>query len=865
MMLHRLPVLWLLLASPLVHAAELSFERDVRPILKSHCFQCHGEAGVVEGQLDLRLARLMIRGGESGPAIAPGHAADSRLLARIKSGEMPPKGAPLPAKDVAVLEAWIASGAKTAAPEPDDVQQLSDITDEERNYWAFRPIARPAMLTASNPTLVQSPIDAFLLAKLDAEQLTFAPPAERRTLIRRLSYDLRGLPPRPDEVDEYLADDAPDADARLIERFLASPHYGERWGRHWLDAAGYADSDGYTEKDPERPYAWKYRDYVIRSHNANKPFDQFLVEQLAGDELVPPPYANLSADDLDKLIATGFLRTVADGTASGVAVKEAGNAVMTETLKVVSTSLLGLTVGCAECHNHRYDPITQVDYYRLRAIFEPAYNWKAWRAPAARRVSLYTDADRAKAAEIEAEAKAVLDERQKKLDEFLAATFEKQVEKIPEEKRELARAMRALAKKDQTPEHKELLKAHPNLNVNPGTLYLYDPKAANELKEFDKKVAEIRATKPVEDFIDCLTEVTGQNPETVLFHRGDVDQPKQPVTPGELTVLASFAPTLPVDDESLPTTGRRLAYARHLTGGRHPLVARVIVNRVWMHHFGRGLVGSTGDFGVLGERPTHPELLDWLAAEFVDSGWDLKQLHRLILTSTAYRQSTAHTARGDTVDPDNRLLSRQSIRRLEAESVRDALLVVSGQFYDILTGKPVPVMEDDVGQFIVGVENKDGEAKPGAKIPLHGEEFRRSVYVQVRRSRPLGVMEAFDLPTLEPNCTSRATSTVAPQSLMLMNNEFTIDAARQLAQRLADDAGADPTARVQRVWRLVFSRAATETEATAAARFIDQQTTALTAVADAESDPKKKIDPAAWAWTTLCQSLLSANEFLYVD
>ncbi len=856
----------LLLVAPLATpAAELTFERDVRPILKSHCFHCHGEAGVLEAKLDLRLVRLMAHGGESGPVIKPGAAAESLLLQRVRDREMPPKGAPLGPKELATIEAWIAQGAKTAKPEPEDVAALSDITDEERNWWSFRPVVRPAVPVVRQQGLVRSPIDAFLLARLEAEQLSFAPLAERRTLARRLAYALTGLPPTEAELTAYLAETDPAADERFIERLLASPWYGERWGRHWLDAAGYADSNGYTERDPERPYAWKFRDYVIRSLNANKPFDQFLVEQLAGDELLAPPYTNLSPESLDLLIATGFLRTVPDGTASGVAPKEAGNAVMTETLKVVSTSLLGLTVGCAECHNHRYDPITQVDYYRLRAIFEPAYNYQAWRVPNGRRISLYTDADRAKAAEIEAAAKVVLDERQKKLDEFLAATFEKQVEKIPEEKRELARQMRATPTKEQTDEHKQLIKEFPNLNVNSGTLYLYDNKAAEELKKLDKQAADIRETKPVEDYIDCLTEVPGQVPTTVVFHRGDVDQPKQSVTPGELSVLERFAAPVPLNDEAVPTTGRRLAYARQLTSGKHPLVARVLVNRVWMNHFGRGLVGSAGDFGVLGERPTHPELLDWLAAEFVESGWDLKHLHRVILTSTAYRQSTTRTPHGNTVDPDNRLLAHQSVRRLEAETVRDALLAAAGQLNDKLYGKPVPIMEDDVGQFILGVENKDGEAKPGARIPLHGEEFRRSVYVQVRRSRPLAVMEAFDLPTLEPNCTSRTASTVAPQALMLMNNEFTLDSARQMAERLSTEASADPVARIQRAWQIAFGRSPTEAETTAATRFIEQQSTALAAVAAAETDPKKAIDPAAWAWTTLCQSLLSTNEFLYVD
>ena len=651
----------------------------------------------------------------------------------------------------------------------------------------------------------------------------------------------------------------------MLDRLLDSPLYGERWGRHWLDVAGYADSDGYDEADRVRPYAYKYRDYVIRAMNSDKPFDQFIIEQLAGDELVPLPHKNLSEEQIEKLAATGFLRTPPDGTAA-TSDKVARNSVVSETLKVVSTSLLGLTVGCAECHNHRYDPILQSDYYRLRAIFEPALNFKSWRGPQARLVSLYTDADRAAAAAIEADAAKIDAERATKLAGYIDATLEKEIAKLPEEKREACRVAHKTPADKRTPEQVQLFKDHPSLEVNAGTLYLYDNAAAKDLENEAKRAADVRAKKPVEDFIGPLTEVPGQVPETQLFHRGDPDQPKQTLAPGELTVLeASLTAPIPAKDPSLPTTGRRLAYARHLVSGKHPLTARVLVNRVWMLHFGKGIVGTAGDFGFLGERPTHPELLDWLADDFMTQGWQLKRLHKLIMTSTAYRQSSQRNPAAEVADPDNRLLARMSVRRLEAEAVRDTILAVNGKLNVRQFGAPIPVMEDEVGQIVVGIENKNGENRPGPIIPLHGEEFRRSVYVQVRRTRPLAMLDTFDLPTLDPNCTSRNSSTATPQSLMLMNSDFVLENAKLLAARLQTEAGADLAAQIQLAWRLSFNRLPTETELQAAQQFFADQIANFTAIPTTETDPAKKPDPLVWARTTFCQALLSSNEFLYVD
>lgn len=870
----------------------LTYEQHVRPILKTHCFQCHGEEGKVEGKLDLRLRRLIASGGESGPGLVVSKPDESLLLKRVRAGEMPPGGKHLAAKEVSILERWIAEGAVTAKDEPADVASLGEISADEKTFWSFQPIKWHPIPLETAVSSIRTPVDAFLLEKLLAKGLGFSPDAERRTLVRRVTFDLIGLPPTPQEVDEFLGDVSPDAHERLIDRLLASPHYGERWGRHWLDVAGYADSDGYTETDPVRKYSYKYRDWVIRAMNADLPFDQFIIEQLAGDELVPPPHANLSAEQQDHLIATGFLRTVADGTGQGVDQKIARNAVVAETIKVVSTSLLGLTVGCAECHNHRYDPIPQADYYRMRAIFEPALNWKAWRAPQQRLITLYTDADRAKAAEVEAEATKIVEERKKKLDMFIEAVFERELAKVPEEHREAVKTARNTKDKERTPEQIALLKEYPSADPKPGQIELYDPKAAKELKEDDERAAQVRKQKPFEDFLAPLTEVPGQVPETVLFYRGDPDQPKQVTPPAELSVLDWLNANIPAKTEGLPTTGRRLAYARHLTSGQHPLVARVLVNRVWAQHFGRGIVATPGDFGVLGDRPTHPELLDWLASEFVGSDssparraseglapvhdqpslarraggiWSLKRLHRLLVNSTVYRQSSARNSQADGIDPDNRLLARMSVRRLEAEAVRDAILAVNGTINHKLNGEPVPVMLDEDGQVVVGIENLNGENRPGPIIPLKGEEHRRSVYIQARRSRPLAVLDMFDLPTLDPNCTARNSSTVAPQSLLLMNSDYVLDSAKQLTERLNAEAGSDSTERIRCAWSLLFGRQPRDNELQSGVRFVEDERARLTTVAEMISDPKKKPDPNQWAWTAFCQALLGSNEFLYVD
>jgi hypothetical protein len=714
---------------------------------------------------------------------------------------------------------------------------------------------------------VRTPIDHFIIAKLEANSLPISHDADARTLVRRVYFDLLGLPPSPAEVEAFVNDSSPDAYERLLDRVLNSPHYGERWGRHWLDVAGYADSEGYTEDDPVRPYVYKYRDYVIRALNEDKPFDQFVIEQLAGDELVTPPFENLTPQQAEKLVATGFLRMAPDGTGvGGVDQNIARNDVMAKTIEIVSTSLLGLTVGCAQCHNHRYDPISHEDYHAIRAIFEPSLDWKNWLAPAKRRVSLYTDADRAKSAEIEAEAKKILDARTKKQDEYIEATFQRELAKLEATLHEPITKARNTPDKERTVEQKKLLKEHPSVNVSAGSLYLYDKKAADDLKKMADEANEIRKTKPQEEFVRAAWEPAGKPlPATFLFHRGDHEQPKQEVAPRELTVLTSAKSIeLPTNDESLPTSGRRLTYAKWLTSGEHPLVARVIVNRVWLNHFGRGLVPTPGDFGALGVEPTHPELLDWLASEFVVSQWSVKALHRLIMTSTTYRQSSLHHDEGDAIDADNLLYWRMPVRRLEAEVLRDTALAISGELNNKAFGPAVPVMADRVGQFVIGKENLNA-GRPGAVVPMQGEDLRRSVYIESRRSRPLSVMAPFDLPRMEPNCTSRNASTVSPQSLLLMNSEFVLTRAREFAGRVQRDAGEDVSAQIGLAWRLAFAATPSDAELAEAVSFVEEQTEHFAANPAPASKDKKTVDPACEALASLCNALLSSNRFLYID
>ncbi|WP_422930843.1 DUF1553 domain-containing protein [Singulisphaera sp. PoT] len=821
----------------------LTFEKDVRPIFKAYCLDCHG-GEKTEGKLDLRLKRFTEVGGDTGPALVVGKPDESLLIERLKAGEMPPGPKKVPPEQIAVIERWIASGAATKRQEPEKLDAGVVITPEEREYWAFQPIRRPVPPSCEAKDRVRTPIDALVLARLRERSLEFAPDADPRTLIRRAAFDLTGLPPTQKAIDAFVADPSDDAYERMLDQLMDSPQYGERWARHWLDVAGYADSDGNGSEDSVRPYAYKYRDYVVRSLNSDKPVDRFVIEQLAGDELVPRPWTELSPENAELLAATGFLRTAADGTSTGASDEPlAANLVVSETLKIVGSTMLGLTVGCAQCHDHRYDPIPQADYYRLRAVFEPALDTNHWRRPGQRLISLFKDADRAKSSAIEAEAAKLQEVVTTKTNTYIAAATKKELAKFPEDLRGKLQAALDTDPAKRSDEQKKLLDSNPSVNISPGVLYQYDQPAADDLTKEQGKVNAKRAEKPVEDFVSVLDEIPGTVPVTKIFYRGDHRQPTKPVVPGDLTIAGAEGQRfeIPEKDGALPTSGRRLAYARHLVKGDHPLLGRVLMNRIWLNHFGRGLVDTPGDFGVLGTRPSHPELLDWLADELVRQGWSLKRIHKLIMTSTAYRQSSRISQASAAADSNNLLYSRFPMQRLEAEEIRDVILHVCGRLDPTMYGPPIPVAEDMVGHVL---PEKDSA--------------RRSLYLQARRSKPVSMLATFDAPSMVTNCERRVPSTSVTQSLVLMNSDFILAHAKHLAQRIRGETPAgsasDLMARqVSHAWKLVYQREISPEEAAWAAEFGARQSST--------PGPEKELA----ALTNLCQQLLISNEFLYVD
>ena len=863
-------------------AANPRFESDIHPIFKAYCFHCHGEEEKLQGGLDLRLRKLIVRGAKSGSVLTPGDHRTSRLFEVVQSGEMPPKEElTLKPEEIDLIARWIDAGAPTAQPEPDALPEPGGfiITAAERTHWAFQPIKRPPIPDADLQSEISdlgftttgnNPVDAFIHRRLAEAGLASSPEAPPVTLLRRAHFDLIGLPPTPAETDAFLADWSANSDAAwssLIDRLLASPHYGERWARHWLDVAGYADSEGYNDKDLERPDAWPYRDYVVNALNADKPWDEFIVEQLAGDELAKATHANAqglankSPDALEKLTATGFLRMGPDGSGSSPADPAvARNKVVTETVKIVCSSLLGVTIACAECHHHRFEPIPQKDFYQLRAIFEPVYDVSNWRMPNARRAAILSAEDQAKADELEKQAKVYDKKYYDEMMRIVGVVFERELEKIPEAERDFARKAYETDAKKRTPEQTALLtEKYPSLNVQRTTLHLFVEKYADaaELKQgymdFQKEYQAIRAKKPQPMYVRVATEDTKAVPVTKVFHRGDHSSPEpDPVLPGELSVLAGSCgdSALPDNDPALPTTGRRLAYARHLTDGKHPLTARVLVNRFWMHHFGRGIVATPEDFGVAGDRPSHPELLDWLAAEFMDGGWRLKRLHKLMMTSRTYRQASARRQDAEQTDRDNVLLWRMPVRRLDAESVRDAILAVSGDLNDRLNGKPVPVAANAGGIVAVG----------GGKISPDRNELKRSLYIKVRRTEPVAMLQSFDAPQMEPNCARRVSSTVATQSLAMLNSEFIIAQSAAFADRVltdADDGGNE--ALIARAWKTAYSSPISAEQASTLQAFFSEQEAHFKTTLKNDSAAKKK------ALATLCQVLLASNGFLYVD
>ena len=849
--------------APAADKAAPSFDKDVLPLLKAKCQQCHGLDKQKAG-LDLRTRASILQGGDNGPAVVPGSATGSLLWQKLDAGKMPPPGkGKLTAAEKDLIKAWIDAGApdggasvaQNAAESPE-----AQVTEADRRFWSFQPPRRPAVPAVRHVDRVRNPIDAFVLAALEKNGLSLAPEADRLTLLRRATFDLTGLPPTPAEVEEFLNDSAPDAYERLIDRLLGSTHYGERWGRHWLDLAGYADSEGILDADVVRNAAWRYRDYVIKAFNRDKPYDRFLQEQIAGDELVEywkvyQTQQELNPEVVEGLIATGYLRCASDASRPDfVNIKNAPGyyyQTLDDTLKIVTSSTLGLTVQCARCHSHKYDPIPQRDYYRLQAIFMSAYRPYQWVPQTQRRL---LEMSAVQEQEIKGKSDAALaainQKREALRREFGGFLFTNRLGKLPPVIRDDVRVALNTEPAKRNEVQKYLAeKFEPDLRPDPKMI---DRILATEfvtykarLRPIEEALKEENARRASFAEIRALYDLPGEA-KTPILRRGDYLHPGPEVQPGVLSALDTPQPfgwSAPPADAR--TSGRRLAFARWLTQADHPLTARVLVNRLWLHHFGEGIVATPDDFGHTGSPPSHPELLDWLGTECVRRGWSVKAMHRLMLTSSTYRQRSTVAPEvlegARRVDPDNRLLWRQRLHRLEAESLRDTLLAASGTLNPDMFGPPVPTLRQP-----------DGEVT----TPPDANGRRRSIYLQARRSQPLTFLQTFDQPVMETNCTRRGQSTVASQALAQLNSDFLEGQAAACADRVLRENPADPAGYALLV---AFGRPATDPERARLSAFLDTQTQNYGSAAAQQPEARRK------ALADLCHILLSANEFLYVD
>ena len=794
------------------------FESKVRPVLVENCFKCHGPDKQKSGlRLDTRA--FAVAGGEQGPAVVPGKPDESLLVTAVKHEDdalkMPPTKK-LNAEQVADLTRWVRMGAPwpgaettSTAPAPKHAGGMR-ITDKDRSHWAFQPVKRPTSPKVSREDWVKNPIDAFLLAGLDAKGLKPNPAASKTELIRRVYYDLTGLPPTPAEVDSFVNDSAADAYERLIDRMLESPRYGEKWARHWLDLVRFAETNSY-ERDNPKPSAWRYRDYVIRSFNADKPYDRFVREQLAGDEIAP--------DDTDARIATGYYRLgIWDDEPTDADQSQFDS--LDDIVATTSQVFLGMTVDCARCHDHKIDPIPQKDYYRLLSFFRNINHFKNG-----------------------------------------GPTDESPIFDRPESKREYADRTREL--KDRTDDLREKIATIENeLRANVAQtkgagkstdvrqlirtkgLEILGKDRLKQYQDLRKSVREAETLKPSVETALCVTEAGSSAPETFVLLRGNPHVPGDKVDPGFLTVLNAPAPVIPPASSDARTTGRRKVLADWIVSESNPLTARVIANRVWQYHFGRGIVRSPNNFGTQGDRPTNPRLLDWLASELVAGGWRMKALHRTIMTSNAYRMSSRPNPEALAKDPVNDSFWRFDMRRLSAEEIRDSVLAVSGSLSSNMFGPGVyPVIPAEVmaGQSVPG--KGWGKSTPE-------EASRRSVYIHVKRSLLTPILESFDFAETDRSSPVRFSTTQPTQALAMLNGKFLNEQAGVFAARLKREAGTDPAAQVRTAFKLATGREATEIEVNRGVELIESMSKGVGR------------DEALRAFSLV---VLNLNEFLYLD
>lgn len=792
--------------APLISATH--FETHIRPVLVNKCLKCHG-ADKQEGGLRLDSAAAMRQGGDSGPAVIPGDPAGSLLMQAIRYDglEMPPTGQ-LAEAQVQPFEQWIAAGAEWPATLDQLRRGVAGITEKDREWWAFQPVRKPAVPDHPEDQWSANPVDRFVWQRLEQEKLTPSPTADRTTLVRRLYFDVVGVPPTPEEIKAFIADKSPSAWENLVDRLLADSRYGEHWARFWLDLVRFSESDGWNQ-DAFRPHLWRYRDYVVDSFNLDKPYPEFVTEQLAGDEI--------DRDNPQHLAAAGFLRLGIYEYNQRDA-RGQWNDIVNEMTDVTADVFLGLGVACARCHDHKFDPIPQTDYYQLRACFEPV----VWRddllavTPAQKvewenQSAAWQDATRDVRAQIDQLLKPYNDRKWKStVDKFpldIQACFYKPVD----ERTSWEHQMAYLISRQFLEEGGGPLKS-----LNKADKAKYDA-LEKELAAFDHlKPKPLPQVMTVSDF-------PGTTSPTLI---PDIAQ-QEPVAPGILTVLKSSPEPTDLQIPRIPgSTGRRTALAQWIGRNDNPLTTRVIVNRIWQQHFGEGLVATASDFGHQGQTPSHPELLDWLTATFVENGWQFKQLHRLILLSSTWQQSARHPAAAsqEAVDPAGRLLWRSRIRRLKAEQVRDAMLAVSGE-----------------------LQMKSGGPSVETEVP------RRALYVRSLRNTPDPFLQAFDLANGLQSTSERSNTTTPTQSLLMVNGKYTLGRAEKLAERLQSEDFASAAELLTSAFELTWGRTPDTWELQNALEF--------TGVATASQAGTIQKDPLV----DLCHVLFNSNEFLYVD
>lgn len=903
-------------AAPADEAKIAFFEKTIRPILIKRCYECHSvEYGKTKGGLLIDSRDAILKGGDTGPALVAGNLEKSLIIESIRYKnqdlQMPPKGA-LPAAEVRALEEWVQMGApdpreavadaKTHTPRVIDIAKGSE-------HWAFRPIAKPQVPAVQS----KNPIDAFIIAKLAEKNLHLAPPADKRTLIRRATFDLTGLPPTPDEVDAFLADPSPNAFAKVIDRLLLSPQYGEKWGRHWLDVARYSDSNGLDE-NIALGTAWRYRDYVVKSFNADKPFDQLLIEQLAGDLLdskdIPTRH--------ERITATAFLNLGAKVLAEPDKDKLAMD-VIDEQIDVMGRAFMGMTLGCVRCHDHKFDPIPQDDYYALAAIFKSTQSFSvdrigalstAYEAPmgsfddfaAVKSAERILKEQKSAVSKAESEANAALrkEAREHAVDYLMAAcelpatptlsTVKPVAEKHGLRPHILLNCRVYLAANENLPLFKpwqdamrssgsatplrgyftaifaaaeklnlktkvkddegsllhqaraELDKTAGFLALPPEPIVLYSKDVADKVRSLKDTMMSTESNLPDLPTSLAVSEAPKILNELPIHIRGNHLALGKPVKRGFIQVVEASLqskPQFPADQSG------RMELARWLASPEHPLTSRVIANRIWSWHFRQGIVPTVDNFGLLGQKPTHPELLDWLARWFSSNGWSFKDMHRLIMTSQVYQQSSAVDADAAQADPENLLLHHFPIRRLEAEEIRDTLLHVAGTLDTTFGGKTIPRRNRE---FVFNHTSKD--------FTTYGST-RRALYLPIIRNNLYDLFQQFDYPDPATSTGLRHSSVVSPQALLLMNSDLATNAAQHFAERLFKLSG-DTAARLRAAYRIAFAREATDDDLRRAQNYLITTDAALNS--SQQDSARRELE----TWALLCQALMMSNEFIYL-